>query len=52
MIEYLKRKSFVATMSFTEDDACAPDFIDTYADVCATAGPLSEFLTSAVGLEW
>ena len=52
MIEYLKRKSFVATMSFTEDDACAPDFIDTYADVCAAAGPLSEFLTSAVGLEW
>ncbi len=52
MIEYLKRKSFVATISFTEDDACAPDFIDTYADVCATAGPLSEFLTSAVGLEW
>ena len=52
LVEDLKRKSFVATTTFTEADACAPDFIDVYADVCAAAGPLSAFLTSALGLEW
>ena len=52
LIGYLKRKSFVAGTEFSEDDACSPDFIDQYADACRTAGPLCEFLTTAVGLDW
>ena len=52
LIAHLKLKSFVATTRFTEKDACAPDFIDVYANACAIAAPFSEFLTTAVGLDW
>ena len=52
LIDDLKRKDFVAATQFTEEDACAPDFIDAYADTCRRAGPFMEFLTKAVGLSW
>ena len=51
-IEYLKLKSFVAITQFTEDETCAPDFIDLYADACRVAAPFTGFLTRAVGLAW
>ena len=52
LIEDLKRKDFVASTPFSEEDACQPGFIDRYADSCRVAGPLTEFLTTAVGLPW
>ena len=52
LIDHLKLKSFAATVRLTEDDACAPDFIDMYSNACAVAAPFSEFLTRAVGLDW
>ena len=52
LIDHLKLKSFVATTSFAEEDACSADFIDTYANACTVAAPFSEFLTTAVGLDW
>ncbi len=52
MIEDLKRKDFVAAVQFTEEDACAADFINAYADSCRRAAPFMEFLTTAVGLSW
>jgi uncharacterized protein (TIGR02453 family) len=52
LIEDLKRKDFIAATTFSEDDACAPDFIDVFADACKRAGPFTEFLTTAVGLPW
>ena len=52
LIDHLKLKSFVATTSFTEEDACSLDFIDVYANACAVAAPFSEFLTTSVGLNW
>jgi uncharacterized protein (TIGR02453 family) len=52
LVEDLKRKDFVATMGFTEDDACSPGFPDRYAESCRGAGPFMEFLTVAVGLPW
>ena len=52
MIEDLKRKDFVAAVQFAEEDACAADFIDAYADSCRRAAPFMEFLTTAVGLSW
>ena len=52
LIDYLKLKSFAAGTTFSQDDACSPDFIDTYVDSCQTAGPLMEFLCDAVGLDW
>ena len=52
LIEDLKRKDFIASRSFSQEDACAPDFIDSFTDACRTAGPYMEFLTAAVGLAW
>jgi uncharacterized protein (TIGR02453 family) len=52
LIEDLKRKDFVAGKPFTEAEACAPDFIDCFAEACQEVAPLVEFLTRAVGLAW
>ena len=52
LIHYLKLKSFVATTGFSEEEACAPDFIDQYTGACRVAAPFTGFLTTAVGLDW
>jgi uncharacterized protein (TIGR02453 family) len=51
-IEDLKRKDFVAVASFTEGEACTPDFIDWFAESCRLAVPFMRFLTQTVGLPW
>jgi uncharacterized protein (TIGR02453 family) len=51
-IEDLKRKDFIASVSFSEVDACAPDFIDRYTQVCRRAAPYVGFLTTAMGLSY
>lgn len=52
LIDDLKRKDFIAGTTFTEADACAPDFINHFADVCHGASPFMEWLTVAVELPW
>ena len=52
LIEDLKREDFVASRAFSEEEACAPNFIDRYADACRVGGPFMEFLTTAAGLPW
>jgi uncharacterized protein (TIGR02453 family) len=52
LIEDLKRKDFVWSVTFAEKDACSPKFIERYAAACATAAPLVQFLTRALGLPW
>ena len=52
LIEHLKRKSHVASTSYTEEEACAPGFIGVFTEGCRTAGPFTEFLTTACGLPW
>ena len=52
LIEHLKLKSFAAGTTFSQDDACSPDFIDMYVDSCQTAGPFMKFLCDSVGLDW
>ena len=52
LIEDLKRKDFVAGKPLTESEACTPDFIDHFAEICQVAAPFTEFLTRAVGLPW
>ena len=52
LIDHLKFKSFVATANFTQEEACSPDFIQTYAAACRTASPFAHFLTTAIGLNW
>ena len=52
LIEDLKRKDFVVGKPFSETEACTPDFIDRFAEVCRIAAPFTQFLTKAVGLPW
>ncbi|MBX6366091.1 MAG: DUF2461 domain-containing protein [Gemmatimonadetes bacterium] len=51
-IDDLRLKDFYAMASFTEAEVCAPDFLERYAEVCATVAPLLRFVTGALGLEW
>ncbi len=51
-IEDIKRKDFIASTPFDEEQVCRPDFIDRFTDSCRTAAPFMEFLTAAVGLPW
>ena len=52
LIEDLKLKGFIRSGRFTQKQACAPDFLNEYARACKRAGPLMEFLATAVGLKW
>ena len=52
LIEDLKRKDFVTVTSFTEEDACAPDFTAQLAPAYRTAAPVVEFLTTSLGLPY
>jgi len=52
LIEDIKRKDFFATARFTEDEACAPGFMDEFAATCRTFSPLARFLTDALELPW
>ncbi len=51
-IEDLKRKDFIAHVSLSEEDACAADFLDRYARLCAGAAAFMKFLTRTLGLPW
>jgi uncharacterized protein (TIGR02453 family) len=50
LIEYIKRKDFVAFTPFSEAAACRPDFLDRYATTMRAAKPFMQFLTKAVDL--
>lgn len=48
----LKRKDLYTLQSFSNNEVCAPGFMDTYLAACATAAPLIEFQCRALGLRW
>lgn len=48
----LRRKDFIGVTSYSEVDACRPDFIDEFAGCCHRATPFVKFLTEAIGLPW
>lgn len=52
LIDDIRRKDFFATARFTEDEACAPGFMDDFAGTCRGFAPLARFLTGALGLPW
>ena len=52
LIEDLKRKDFYALAHFSEQEACAPDFMDTFTATCRSFAPLTRFLTEALALPW
>jgi uncharacterized protein (TIGR02453 family) len=51
-IEDLRRKDFVAMATLSEEDACAPDILQRYARLCASAAPFMKFLTGTLDLPW
>lgn len=52
LIEYLKMKDILAFVPLTEDDACAPEFMETFIRACRASAPLVKFLTEALGLKY
>jgi uncharacterized protein (TIGR02453 family) len=52
LVEDLKRKDFIGSRTFSEAEACAPDFIDRFGQSCQQAAPFMEFLTTTVRLPW
>jgi uncharacterized protein (DUF2461 family) len=52
LVEDLKRQDFIAVADLSEEEACAPGFIDRFARLCARSDPFMKFLTTAVGLRW
>jgi uncharacterized protein (TIGR02453 family) len=52
MIADLKRKDFIAHADFTEEQVCAPDFMDVFIQTCQAFSPMTRFLTLALELPW
>ena len=48
----LKRKDFITFTSFTDQQVCAPDFLDRVTHFVEAVAPFMEFLTRALGLPW
>lgn len=51
-VDDLKRKDFYTMTRFSENEVCAPNFMERYLEACRKAAPLVAFLTKAVGLRW
>ncbi len=51
-IDDLKRKSFYASVSFTQAQVCAPGFLEDCARACRSIRPFMVFLTEAAGVDW
>jgi len=51
-IEDIKHKDFYSMVKFSEQEVCAPDFMDRYIEACRYIAPLMKFLTLATNLSW
>jgi uncharacterized protein (DUF2461 family) len=51
-IDDLKRKSFFASVAFTDAEVTSAGFIGRAAEACRSIRPLMKFLTEAVELDW
>jgi uncharacterized protein (TIGR02453 family) len=52
LIEHLKRKDFIASVPFTEADACREDFPRRLAAAFRVMAPFNGYLTRALGASW
>lgn len=52
LIVDLKRKDFIAMAEFTEDEACADDFLERYVEICRLASPFCAFIARSLDLDW
>jgi uncharacterized protein (DUF2461 family) len=51
-IDDLKRKSFFASVAFSDAEVTGPGFLAQAAAACRSITPLMKFLTEAVELDW
>jgi uncharacterized protein (TIGR02453 family) len=51
-IDDIKRKDFVASVPFSEQQVCSPKFMRHFTAACHTMLPLVEFTTRALGLKF
>ena len=51
-VDDLRRKGFIHTVSFSEEQACAPGFATALGRAGKRAEPLMAFLAEAVGVRW
>ncbi len=42
--DWLKRKTFTISCMLTDEEVCAPDFLDRFMEICKAAKPLNDFL--------
>ena len=52
LIEDLKRKDYLLFRNFSEQQACAPDFMEVFAETCRDASPMVAFLAKALDLNY
>jgi uncharacterized protein (TIGR02453 family) len=52
LVEDLKRKDFITSVSLTERDVVRDDFMRAFATACRGTRPLMQFLTDALDLDW
>ena len=52
LVEDLKLKDFVASVTFTDKQICNPRFILDFAATCRKMSPLVRFLATSLDLEW
>jgi uncharacterized protein (TIGR02453 family) len=51
-IDDLKRKSFFASVAFSDAEVTGAGFLDRAAEACRSIRPLMKFLTEVVELDW
>ena len=49
LIDDLKRKDFICSRTFTQQQATSSAFLERYVETCRAAGPFVRFLTAAMG---
>src|SRR6266581_1645662 len=52
LIQDLRRKDFVSSRSFRDNQVTSPQFLDSFLEVCESMDPLNRFLAGAIGLPW
>src|SRR2546425_1021337 len=52
LIQDLRRKDFVSSRSFRDNQVTSPQFLDSFVEACESMDPLNRFLAGAIGLPW
>ncbi len=52
LVEDLKRKDYIATVSFEDEQVCSPKFMRDFEAACRSMAPLVEFTAAALGMKY